>query len=211
MKSRFEIENNLINNFGSFVIGCDEVGRGSIAGPVVSSAVMFLKSFDSETWWNEIEDSKFLSEKKRQALNQKIKQNSIWATAVVSSKQIDQINILQATLLSMRKAVKSLLNKNPHQKRYITLLIDGNTRIPDLNLVQETIVGGDRFVHSIAAASIVAKVHRDNLMTKLHNLYPEYGLAVNKGYGTLKHRDSIKLHGLSPVHRTSFCGKIFDA
>ncbi len=244
MNTKFE-EQKLKQGFG-FVIGCDEVGRGSLAGPVVAAAVVFrmptandelkvhqvYKVIKSET-----KDSKQLSPKKREELASFIKQNFLWAIGEVSHKTIDKINIHNASLLAMRRAVENLSmchcecsRSNPktrdcHALRCIRsrndklfLVIDGKFTIPSVvhsrqtlragpkfDMEQEAVVKGDNKIFSIAAASIVAKVYRDELMRKLNKKYSQYGFAQHKGYGTLHHRNMVKQHGLSPLHRKSFC------
>ncbi len=207
MNKRYFIERKLQKEEGMIVVGCDEVGRGPLAGPVVAAAVGFSSSFGKEGWWNKINDSKMLNAKTREELSKFIKANSEWGIGVVSSTIIDRINIHQASLLAMKKAVAQLQNKLG-KKDNLTLLLDGRFAIPNLPITQKAIIGGDATVHSIAAASILAKVHRDKLMIKAHNTYPEYGMDKHKGYGTAHHREAIIKQGLSPVHRISFCGKI---
>ncbi|QQS23425.1 ribonuclease HII [bacterium] len=195
------------------VVGVDEVGRGPLAGPVVAAAVSFVadnfKELEGRSWWNEITDSKRLSEKKREELSEHIKNNSLYSIAVSSVMEIETINILQGSLLAMRRAVEELQKQGRGLVRGSSvLLVDGRNTIPDLEITQEAIVRGDSIIHSIAAASIIAKVHRDNLMKELGQQFPVYGLDRHKGYGTKFHIEAIKAHGLSPIHRASFCGNI---
>lgn len=223
-----------------FVIGCDEVGRGSLAGPVVACALVFdrLKITNCKLKIKEVRDSKELPAERRPYLVSLLKQCAVWSIGVVSQNIIDKINIHHATLLAMRRAVEGLLEKN-HPASYslgtppcqggdedkesppfqggvprakargeVVLLIDGPFTIPNLNLPQEPIIDGDNKVLSIAAASIVAKVYRDQLMRNVHQDYPIYNFAQHKGYGTLYHRKMIIQHGLSPLHRLSFCGHL---
>ena len=223
-----------------FVIGCDEVGRGSLAGPVVAATVALdLRCKMDDVRLKDIKDSKQLLPMKRVELASFIKQNFIWAIGEVSHKVIDKINIHHATLLAMRRAVDNLLchceesaTKQSNKKEIATLLpvarndklflvIDGKFTIPSvvhsmqtsrgrpkLDMEQEAVIDGDNKIFSIAAASIVAKVYRDELMRKMDKKYPQYGFAQHKGYGTLYHRNMVKQHGLSPLHRKSFCRKL---
>lgn len=195
------------------VIGCDEVGRGCLAGPVVAAAVIFnceslnrINKID-EDLIEQIKDSKLLTPKKREELAKFIKESSIWSIAEVDEKIIDEINIHRASLLAMKKAVERLLLPSPAQgdSGQMLIVIDGKFKIPEFNMKQEAIVGGDNKVLSIAAASIIAKVYRDELMQKLHEQFPEYNFSKHKGYATLHHREMIKKHGLTPRHRLSFC------
>ncbi len=199
------------------VIGCDEVGRGCLAGPVVAAAVILdlerlskSHKIDQDST-NQIKDSKLLTPKKREELAKFIKDCSIWSIAEVEEKIIDEINIHQASLLAMKKAVKGLLSQGFAQwgnNGRVLVAIDGKFTIPEFNMKQEAVVGGDNKILSIAAASIIAKVYRDELMQKLHEQFPEYNFFKHKGYATLHHREMIKKHGLTPRHRLSFCGKV---
>lgn len=202
MINRFEKELALYKSGVKFVVGVDEVGRGPLAGPIVAAAVVFKKPI-LESWWEEITDSKKLSEKKRERLFKFITSSSRHAFGVCSVKEIEQHNILQASLLAMRRAVEGL-----QLSASTTLLIDGRNVIPNFDFQQEAIVKGDSVSHSIAAASIIAKVYRDKMMVRLSQKYPEYNLEQHKGYGTRFHIAAIKKHGLSPIHRASFCGNI---
>ena len=176
------------------IAGVDEVGRGPLAGPVVAAAVIL----DIEKPIAGLDDSKKLSEKRRDGLNQLIcDQASYYCIAEASVEEIDRLNILQATLLAMSRAVAGL-GIRP-DKAYV----DGN-RLPDLPCAAEAVVGGDGAIAEISAASIIAKVYRDSLMQALHATYPHYGFASNKGYPSKQHRDALRLHGATPVHRKSF-------
>jgi ribonuclease HII len=210
----------------SVVIGCDEVGRGCLAGPVVAAAVIFdcskLHIIDHNLF-KQIKDSKQLSPKKREELACFIKQNFQWGIGEVSPEEIDKINIHQATLLAMRKAVQNFSFATQDglawESRPKFLVIDGKFVIPSVveamdgrqkfDMEQEAIVDGDNKIFSIAAASIVAKVYRDELMRKMDLKYPQYAFAQHKGYGTLHHRNMLKQRGLCPIHRRSFCKKYY--
>jgi ribonuclease HII len=175
--------------------GCDEAGRGCLAGPVYSAAVILPKNFRNET----LRDSKMLSSKKRQELRVLIENESLaWAVASVDPEEIDRINILQASFLAMHKAIRSL-TMEPR-----LLLIDGNRFVPYENIPHICFIKGDDLYLSIAAASVLAKTHRDAFMTKIHAEFPEYNWIRNKGYGSLQHRETISRLGMTPYHRKSF-------
>lgn len=182
------------------VIGTDEVGRGPLAGPVVAAAVQL----DLSNPIQGINDSKKLSAKMRELLYDKItSQATSWSVGHASPEEIDSINILQASLLAMKRALDNL-----NTQRSI-VLIDGNKTINDLSGThQVSIINGDCTSASIAAASIVAKVTRDRLMMEYHEKYPEYGFNTNKGYPTKEHRKRVLKYGLTPIHRKSFCERI---
>lgn len=195
-----DTESKYFNLSYNLVAGVDEAGRGPLAGPVVAAAV----AIDSDFKINDddlklVTDSKKLSAKKREKLFSLIKKK---ATAVeigiADNNTIDKINILQASFLAMRRA----LNKLKVKPDYV--LVDGNLTIPKLTIPQSAIVGGDAKVWAIAAASIVAKVSRDWLITELDKKYPQYGFAQHKGYGTKLHRENIARFGPCPIHRLSF-------
>lgn len=194
------------------VVGLDEAGRGPLAGPVVAAAVMIgarrkKKSaklqFKAKSLLKETKDSKKLSPKRRETLYKLLvkEPNIEWGIGRVSEKMIDKINILQATKLAMKKAVKSLEKKLDEKVNF--LILDGNFKI-DLDIPQKSIKKGDSKVFSIAAASIIAKVTRDRIMKRYHKKYPEYGFDKHKGYATKLHRTMIKKHGPCKIHRMSF-------
>ncbi len=175
--------------------GCDEAGRGCLAGPVFAAAVILPKSFRNE----KIDDSKKLNEVKRIELRNIIENEAItYAIAAINPKKIDEINILNASFLAMTNAIKQL-NIVPE-----LLLIDGNRFCSDLDTPHECIVKGDSQFLSIAAASILAKTYRDDYMKDLDRDHPEYLWIKNKGYPTLEHRIAIERHGLTEYHRKSF-------
>jgi ribonuclease HII len=196
-----------------YIVGCDEVGRGSLAGPVVSGAVIlnpkYIKKFyNAPAWYREIRDSKLLKPKDRQRLAEHIKEHALaWAVGEVSAETIDELNIHHASLLAMKDAVTAILPfKDSHAtEKKIFVAVDGKFKIPEIELAQAPVVHGDREVVSIAAASILAKVHRDDLMVKLHKQFPQYNFAQHKGYATVEHRLAIKEFGLSKMHRVTFC------
>lgn len=183
------------------IIGVDEVGRGCLAGPVVCAAVI-LPDIEYD-WINEIRDSKKVSPKKRQKLSDLITANCKYAIREGSPYQIDSDNILQATLWTMNKCVEAIVNQG---EQIDLVLVDGNQRIPGLDLPQETIEGGDDIYKAIGAASIIAKVYRDTYMVAMDQIYPEYGFAKHKGYGTEQHREAIMMHGPCEMHRLTFKG-----
>jgi len=165
-----------------------------LAGPVVAAAVIL----DPQQPIDGLADSKKLSEKKRQLLSQEIKQKALsWKIARASVEEIDALNILHASMLAMKRAVEGLSIQPDHA------MVDGN-RLPDLNMSAEAIVGGDNLVDCISAASIIAKVSRDDEMVELDAVYPGYGLAGHKGYPTKKHREAIEQLGVTDIHRKSF-------
>lgn len=190
----FEFEFAAKSKGYSAVCGVDEAGRGPLAGPVFAAAVILPENCEIEG----LNDSKKISEKKRYALFDVIKEKAIsWSVASVDEKTIDEINILQATYLAMRKAVEGLDVPADYA------LIDGN-RMPPLEIEGETIVKGDAKSPSIAAASILAKVSRDRFMLELDEKYPQYQFAKHKGYGTKLHYEMLTEHGISDCHRMSF-------
>jgi len=186
--------------------GCDEAGRGCYAGPVFAAAVILPKDF----YHPELNDSKQVAPEKRQELKYFIKDNAIaYAVAMVDNDEIDQINILRASFKAMHIALDKL------RKRPSFLLIDGNRFTPYKKLKHQCIIHGDATYASIAAASILAKTHRDSYMRQLHREFPHYNWKQNKGYGTEEHRDAIEKHGLCKYHRRSFNisahqGSLFD-
>ena len=202
MNIKFE-KAKLKEGFG-FIIGVDEVGRGSLAGPVVSAAVAVPCNMKHEAYSKRVKDSKLLTSAKREELAPVIKQNFITAIGQASEKEIDKLNIHHATLLAMQRAVKKLLKLVSSKTSPNFIAVDGKFTFPLLNAPQAAIIDGDNKIFSIAAASIVAKVYRDNLMSGLHKQYPCYGFNQHKGYGTLHHRQMIKKYGLCPIHRKTF-------
>jgi len=180
---------------GLIEAGCDEAGRGCLAGPVSAAAVILPPDFEHPL----LNDSKQLTEKERNELRPFIEQNALaWAVAMVDNNEIDKINILNASFLAMHKAIAKLKLKPQ------ALIIDGNRFKPYKKLPHQCIVQGDGKYASIAAASILAKTHRDELMQKLHKKYPQYSWNTNKAYATQEHRDSIIQFGETPYHRKSF-------
>ena len=195
-------ENSLLSEWEApdvLVAGVDEVGRGALFGSVVAAAVVLPLSQLSKLQEIGVRDSKKLSPKKRQELIEPIKAIATVSNVSYSTvEEIDRLNILQASLLAMKRAVLAL---DPAPD---ICLVDGKMAIPDLSLPQKTVIQGDRQSLVIAAASILAKVWRDNLIIDLAPQYPEYDLAANKGYPTKKHRLALKKYGVSTYHRRSF-------
>jgi ribonuclease HII len=178
--------------------GVDEAGRGPLAGPVVAAAVILPERFDIPG----LDDSKKLTHRQRVTILERIISSALaLAVGIVHHEEIDRINILRASLRAMEIAVNAL------EKRPDFLLIDGNQRT-SLLIPQETVIGGDSRCCSIAAASIVAKVRRDELMDEYHEIYPEYNFRSHKGYATREHIEAIKKYGPCPIHRRSFRGVI---
>ena len=181
------------NNFSLPIAGIDGVGRGPLAGPVIAAAVIL----DRKNIPEGINDSKKIPKAKRILLAEKIKENSIYAYGAASEIEIDEINILQASLLAMKRA-SDRLSVVPK-----TTLIDGNFK-PDIKNNTISIIKGDSKSVSIAAASILAKVYRDEIMLKYSKQFPEYGFQTNSGYGTKEHLSALKNYGITPIHRKSF-------
>ena len=176
------------------VAGVDEAGRGPLAGPVVAAAVIL----DDDRPIDGLADSKQLSARQRERLYERIQAHALCSSiALATAQEVDELNILQATMLAMRRAIQGL------RLRPARVLIDGN-RIPVIDILAEAIVGGDATVASISAASILAKVHRDRLCDELHRQYPDYGFSRHKGYGTSEHLLALETHGACPAHRRSF-------
>ncbi|MBQ8027732.1 MAG: ribonuclease HII [Clostridia bacterium] len=194
----YEYESLAVSRGFKYVCGVDEAGRGPLAGPVYAAAVILPQGLVIDG----LNDSKKLSEKKRELLYDKVIENAVaWSVGIATEQEIDEINILQATFLAMRRAVDGLTVKADFA------LIDGN-RMPELDIEGETVIKGDSLSMSIAAASIIAKVSRDRFMLEIDEKYPEYQFCKHKGYGTALHYEMLEKHGISPVHRRSFLKKI---
>lgn len=180
---------------GRIEAGCDEAGRGCLAGAVFAAAVILPPDYHHEL----LNDSKQLSEKQRYKLRPEIERDAIaWAVGIVTPEEIDHINILNASILAMHRAVEQLATTPEH------LLIDGNRFKPYNGIPHSCVIKGDGKYLSIAAASILAKTYRDDYMMQLHTQYPQYGWDNNKGYPTQQHRDAIEKYGTTPYHRMSF-------
>ena|SRR6478752_4412391 len=191
------LKSMLSSNYSGKILeaGLDEAGRGCLAGPVVAAAVILPPGFEHEI----LTDSKQLPKKDREMLREVIKQQAVaWAIGVVSHQEIDEINILNASFLAMHRAVAQLTHKPEF------LLVDGNRFNAHPEIPHACIVKGDSLYYSIAAASILAKTYRDDLMESLALEFPEYGWQTNAGYPTIKHREAIAAFGVTPHHRLSF-------
>ena len=180
---------------GKIEAGCDEAGRGCLAGSVYAAAVILPEDYQNEL----LNDSKQLTEKKRYQLREIIERDAVaWAVGIVTPEEIDKINILNASILAMHRALDQLM------VRPETIIVDGNRFKPYQELPHTTIVKGDGKYLSIAAASILAKTYRDDYMNQLAEEYPQYDWRSNKGYPTKKHREAIKQFGITPYHRKSY-------
>lgn len=186
---------------GEKIIGVDEAGRGPLAGEVVASAVI-LHTYSEKL--DMINDSKKISEKKREELFEVIKEHFYVGIGIATVEEIDSLNILNATFLAMRRAIENL---NVENKEYL-VLVDGNFKIREYNYLQEPIIKGDATSLSIAAASIIAKVTRDKMMVEIAKNYPEYHFEKHKGYGTKLHKEALLKYGVSDIHRKTFLKKI---
>ena len=187
----------LLHNLKGGVVeaGCDEAGRGCLAGPVFAAAVILPENFNSEL----LNDSKKLTEKQRYELRPIIEEAAIaWAVGSYDHLEIDKVNILNASIFSMHRALDQLSVRPEH------IIVDGNRFKPYQNIPYTTVVKGDGKYLSIAAASVLAKTYRDDFMLALHEEYPEYGWNQNKGYPTSIHRNAIQKYGITPFHRKSF-------
>ena len=178
-------------------VGVDEAGRGCLAGDVYAAAVVLPDGFSNEL----LNDSKQLTEKQREQLREVIEREAVaWAVGVVTAKEIDEINILNASILAMHRALAQVEQKLQFQH----IIVDGNRFKPYRDIAHQTVVKGDGKYMSIAAASVLAKTHRDEYMCRLHEEYPQYDWKGNKGYPTKKHRLAIEQYGTTPYHRMTF-------
>lgn len=210
---------------GAVLIGVDEAGRGPLAGPVTAAAFTLLPNAKCKTQ-NEkfrspaerddfesllklgVTDSKKLTPKKREKIFEvlTVDERVLWAAGEASEREIDELNILRASLLAMKRAVDLLFKKNKFlAEERAGIFVDGREVIPGLAVSQKSVIGGDGKIFSIAAASIIAKVTRDRLMAEYAKKYPQYRFEKHKGYGTKLHFEMIRAHGLCPIHRRSFC------
>ena len=197
----WEIENSFYNEDIKIICGVDEAGRGPLAGPVCAAAVILPKDLEIPG----LTDSKKLTDKKRRELFPIIKEQAIaYGIGLASEAEIDEINILQATFLAMQRALDQLRVKPD------LALIDGN-REKDFGVPVKTVVKGDSLSANIAAASVLAKVTRDDIMVALAEEYPQYGFEIHKGYGTKAHYEALRQFDASPVHRRSFLKKFYEA
>ena len=229
IKSTFDLEKELLSNGYDFVIGVDEAGRGPLAGPVVAAATLYrnfqfpisnFQTISNNQILNDkiffknlelIRDSKTLSEKQRENIFDFICDNFFVGLGICNHETIDRMNILEASFLAMKKAIANLIrNKSKAESQKskelerIMILVDGNKKIPNFSMDQRAIVGGDKIVKSISAASIVAKVTRDKMMKEFNEKYPQYGFDKHKGYGTKFHLEALQKNGPSEIHRKTF-------
>lgn len=187
--------------------GIDEVGRGPLAGPVVAGCVVIPADTQSLPFWTDVQDSKMVKAARRTPLAHDIMTHTYWGLGIASVAEIDQVNILQATFLAMRRAFDQMTDRHGDalgHMRPLYALIDGNRTPPGFPAPVQTVIKGDQKSLSIAAASIIAKVARDQMMADLHTEYPMYGWIKNAGYGTAAHMNGLALHGPCPHHRRSF-------
>lgn len=195
LKELKNFEKNLYDTGLEYIAGIDEAGRGPLAGPVVVGIVIMRP----DSFIEGINDSKKISEKKRELLYEKITEEAIdWAVGIVDQNEIDEINILNATKKALTRAISNLKVK-PER-----ILVDALEHIDTCGIPYTSIIKGDAKVYSISAASIIAKVTRDKIMKEYDEMYPQYGFSGHKGYGTAKHIQSIKQYGPCPIHRKSF-------
>lgn len=195
MQADFHLE----DEYKGTVFGLDEVGRGPLAGPVVAACVYIPPTMRTHPFVSDIKDSKKLSKPKLKILNGLIHEYCEVSIAEHTPQEIDEMNILQASLSAMKQACEAMMHLSPE-----CALIDGNKIPQDMPVNSKAVVKGDGISKSIAAASIVAKYYRDEVMEKLHQEFPHYGWNSNVGYPTIQHRDAIKQHGMTPHHRKSF-------
>lgn len=204
-----EIEENLYNEGITSIAGIDEAGRGPLAGPVVVASVIMPR----ESMIEGVNDSKKVSEKKREKLYEEIINECIaYGVGIINQEEIDKINILNATKEGLTKAIKEMENnlkeKNQKIEKPEIILVDALTKIDTDHIPYRSIIKGDSKSYSIAAASIIAKVTRDRIMRQWDEVYPMYGFAKHKGYGTAAHMEAIREYGLCPLHRRSFVKNI---
>lgn len=191
-----------MKNTKKLIIGIDEVGYGAWAGPVYACAVCFPGTLN-DTILDKIKDSKKLTKKQRDAIYSTILPQVMYGIGFANNQEVDQMNVKQATYLSMTRALENLKLSKKDLEENFEILIDGNSKPPSLENAQ-TIIKGDDKIKEISCASIIAKVTRDNLMNELHNEFPIYAWNSNVGYGTKKHMEAIKLYGTSKYHRISY-------
>ena len=200
-KELFEFDKNL-NEFG-LIAGIDEAGRGPLAGPVVCACVVM--PLDEDNYIDGINDSKKITAKKREELFEKIKYTALaYSIVEINEKIIDEINILNATKLGMQKAIEEVIKKLKERNLNLNCVLIDAVKLENLQVKQQNIIKGDAKSYSIASASILAKVYRDNLMLEYARKYPEYGFEKHKGYGTKFHIESLKKFGKCEIHRDSF-------
>ena len=196
LKQLKEFENKLYKTGLTYIAGIDEAGRGPLAGPVTVGAVIMRP----DSFIEGINDSKKISESKREKLYEQITNEAIsWSVGIVDQKEIDELNILNATKKALTQAIEGLETKPDR------ILVDALEHIDTKGVPYTSIIKGDAKVYSISCASIIAKVTRDRIMREYDEVYPQYGFAKHKGYGTAAHIEAIKKYGLTPIHRKTFC------
>ncbi|MEN8252044.1 MAG: ribonuclease HII [Patescibacteria group bacterium] len=210
----FEKEKELQKKGYHIIAGVDEVGRGPLAGPVVTTACVIKNMSDfgkkpDKDMWKLVRDSKLLSEKQREEAFEFVREKFYLGIGKSSPKAIDEVNILQATFLAMKKAISALEKDIDSDDTYaeaetMMVMIDGNQLLPNFNREQVCVAKGDSISKTIAAASVIAKVVRDKMMVQYDKKYPEYGFASHKGYGTKMHMEALEKYGATPIHRKSF-------
>lgn len=204
-----DLEGLLVEEGITTVVGVDEAGRGPLAGPVVAAAMWLQLDEVLDGAFEAIDDSKRLDEATREELYDRLRGGDhSHAIASSDARLIDDINVLQATFRAMEAAVAAVIDERGQEPEVV--LVDGNLVIPKASWTQRAIVKGDQRSRAIAAASVLAKVHRDRLMRDAHERWPEYGFDSHKGYGTAAHREALKIHGPCRLHRRSFAGVVPD-
>lgn len=204
LKTSLQIQ-NILSATSSLILGVDEVGRGCIAGPVCAGVVIFRPESKSDL--SRYVDSKTISEEKREAIAAEIQSEHLSALGWATVEEVDELNIRQASLLAMKRAVDLLMQNQKIQPQQCLILVDGRDIIPDLvHIDQHSVIKGDQLVRQISAASIVAKVARDKFMKEFSVKHTEYGFEKHKGYGTELHRNAIKKFGITEQHRKTFGG-----
>lgn len=207
----FKLEKQKLAEGYHAVIGCDEAGRGCLAGPVVAAAVILdpIAAEKRKGWYKELNDSKKLTAEKRFMLEKILRKEALaYGIGAAHPGVIDKLNIHHANLLAMKRAVQSAHKMFSHGTiKSVTsfVIVDGKFVVPGISHAQEAVVKADAIALSVAAASILAKTYRDRLMMRLAKKYPDYGFEVHKGYATKKHREALATHGLSELHRKTFC------
>lgn len=204
LKTSLQIQ-NILSATSSLILGVDEVGRGCIAGPVCAGVVIFRPESKSDL--SRYVDSKTISEEKREAIATEIQNEHLSALGWATVEEVDELNIRQASLLAMKRAVDLLIQNQKINPKQCLILVDGRDIIPDLaHMDQHSVIKGDQLVRQISAASIVAKVARDKFMKEFSVKHTEYGFEKHKGYGTELHRNAIKKFGITEQHRKTFGG-----
>ncbi len=207
----FKLEKQKLAEGYAAVIGCDEAGRGCLAGPVVAAAVILdpIAAQKRRGWYKELNDSKKLTAEKRFMLERILRKEALaFGIGMAHAEMIDKVNIHHANLLAMKRAVRNAHKMFSHgtlESVTSFVIVDGRFTVPGISHAQEAVVKADAIALSVSAASILAKTYRDRLMMRLAKKFPKYGFEVHKGYATRKHREALATHGLSDIHRKTFC------